>query len=492
MTITDEVRASQVRSIAIIGGGASGAIALDALIQEGAFNEIVLFERRGVVGGVWVLDEEPDKIDVPPGVGQDELDPPITIPVFDTKSVVKSKRTTQPRFEHTASYKGLRTNIPEELMTYSDDRQWPTESEDERVEGQYVKGSVVHRYIEKYFTRHYLHIVFRTTVESVTKDYSKQNSQFELTLRTETDEVDSEGSSIDEWTKRSFDAIVVATGHYHIPWIPDVPGIQDVYEQFPKLIEHSKTFRSADNFKDETIIVIGSRSSGADIVELGVHSAKRVIQSKRGSKASRDQNSTNLELKPAITRYEITDEAEVIVHFEDGTTVDNPDRIIYATGFRYSYPFLKNAYPGITTGYAIPDLYQHTFYTKDPLLTFVGVPTDAISFRAFEYQAVLVSRFLARKTSLPPLAEQLRWSLERYRTKGDTRAFHTIDWGKKFEYLSLLTELGGGVPRIGDKGRPFPVITRDEYELHEKLIKKLIKFFSLDVNEASESFKTTV
>ena len=475
MTLTNEVRAPKIKSVAIIGGGASGAIALDTLIQESHFDEIVLFERRDVLGGVWVLDEAPDELDVPPGVDQNTLDPQLSIPEFEDK--LQTARADQQRFLHTAAYKGLRTNIPELLMTYSDDKDWKT-AEDERVDDVYVRGHVIQRYLNNYLKRHEDHIVYRTTVEDVKKDYTVQDAPFELVLRTETDEVDSEGRAVDVWTKRTFDAVIVATGHYHVPSIPDVPGIDEVYRQFPKLINHSKTFRSVEDFKDQTIIIIGSRASGADIVELGAKYAKQIYQSKRGGNRVRGSDSSNVEFKPVISKYEVLN-GDVLVHFEDGSTVTNPDKIIYATGFRFSYPFLNKSYPSFTTGYIIPDLYQHTFYTKDPQLAFVGVPTDAISFRAFEYQAILVSRYLAQKVVLPPLEEQIRWTLARYREKGDTRAYHTIDWGKKFEYWDLLTRLGGGVGPIGNAGRAFPVVTDEEVQVYDKLAQTLLTFFGV-------------
>lgn len=42
-----------IKSVAIIGAGPAGAIALDALAQEQAFDTIRLFERREKAGGCW-------------------------------------------------------------------------------------------------------------------------------------------------------------------------------------------------------------------------------------------------------------------------------------------------------------------------------------------------------------------------------------------------------------------------------------------------------
>lgn len=42
-----------IKSVAIIGAGPAGAIAVDALAQEKAFDVIKVFERREKAGGCW-------------------------------------------------------------------------------------------------------------------------------------------------------------------------------------------------------------------------------------------------------------------------------------------------------------------------------------------------------------------------------------------------------------------------------------------------------
>jgi cation diffusion facilitator CzcD-associated flavoprotein CzcO len=44
---------SSIKSIAIIGAGPAGAIAVDALAQERVFETIRVFERREKAGGCW-------------------------------------------------------------------------------------------------------------------------------------------------------------------------------------------------------------------------------------------------------------------------------------------------------------------------------------------------------------------------------------------------------------------------------------------------------
>lgn len=483
------------KSIAIIGGGASGSIILDCLVKVGEFSTIKLFERRNQVGGVWVLDENPSKLDVPPGKNQEELDPKIEISndidnlevsseSTSNKKFVKAKRSKQERFIHTAAYEGLTTNIPESLMTFSDEKSW---GKNISVFNQhYHYGSDIDKYLKRYAGRNIDKIQFNSTVEDVYKDYSKKGSKFVLTIREETDEVDDNNESIDKWYKEEFDAIIVATGHYNVPFIPDVPGLKEIYEKFPSKVTHSKTFRisNLDEYKDKVVIVVGTRSSGVDIAEIVSQQggAKFVYQSQRRKDTairSVSSDTKNYQIKPIIKSYElINDGKDIIVNFEDGSVITNPDKIVYATGYRFSYPFLKSLYPNFTTGYIIPDLYQHTFSTKDPLLSVIGVPTDAISFRAFEYQAVLVSRFLAGKVSLPSVQEQNDWCSQRFAEKGDTRAYHSIESNKKLEYLETLTQLGGGVEPINGKGRPFPTFSEKDLEFFNQLKERFEKFFA--------------
>lgn len=44
---------AQIKSIAVIGAGPAGAIAVDALAQENAFDVIRVFERQEKAGGCW-------------------------------------------------------------------------------------------------------------------------------------------------------------------------------------------------------------------------------------------------------------------------------------------------------------------------------------------------------------------------------------------------------------------------------------------------------
>ena len=72
----------------------------------------------------------------------------------------------------------------------------------------------------------------------------------------------------------------------------------------------------------------------------------------------------------------------------------DPDHIVYATGYQFLYPFLRREYGDITeNGVIVSNIYQHTFLINEPLITMVGIPIDAISFRYLSI-AILVTRYL--------------------------------------------------------------------------------------------------
>lgn len=143
--------------------------------------------------------------------------------------------------------------------------------------------------------------------------------------------------------------------------------------------------------------------------------------------------------KPPIRR--ISPDNGGTVEFEDGSSVENFDKIIFATGYRLSYPFLS---PNpVTPQNRLAGFYQHIFKNDDPSLAVVGQVKAALSFRVYEYQAVAVARFLAgRSSKLPSLKEQQDWEVKRLAYKGPTNNFHAIRPDLE-EYFSWLRDFAG-------------------------------------------------
>jgi hypothetical protein len=73
------------------------------------------------------------------------------------------------------------------------------------------------------------------------------------------------------------------------------------------------------------------------------------------------------------------------------------------------------------------------------------------TFRVFEWQAVVISRFLAGRATLPSLDLQKRWEADRLAIAGDGVPFYKI--GPRFEeYFEALRTLAGD-PAPGVPGR---------------------------------------
>lgn len=51
-----------------------------------------------------------------------------------------------------------------------------------------------------------------------------------------------------------FDAVVVASGHYHAPRVPDIPGLSDVKQRWPSRVLHSKGYRKPEAFANKVFL----------------------------------------------------------------------------------------------------------------------------------------------------------------------------------------------------------------------------------------------
>src|ERR1700731_3348556 len=70
----------------------------------------------------------------------------------------------------------------------------------------------------------------------------------------------------------------LSLGHYDIPLIPDIPGI----DQFPRdKITHAKYFRHPSTYQDQKVLLVGNGPSGADLANQLLHYAHSVQRSIR-------------------------------------------------------------------------------------------------------------------------------------------------------------------------------------------------------------------
>ncbi|OLN81965.1 Thiol-specific monooxygenase 5 [Colletotrichum chlorophyti] len=460
------------KRVAVIGAGPAGAIAIDALAQEKAFDIIRVFERREGPGGCWLGEEKPPPILSPteiPLLASRTADPPLSS--IPSSLPAQHPRSPQPRYSESTVYPYLETNVDYVPMQFTQEP-FPEKQTEHSIsihgaDTPFRHWTLVQDYVRSLVDRRGYQdfISYNTTVERIEKVPSKTQpgeQEWNLTLR-------KQGSSTDYWWSETFDAIVVASGHYSVPYIPSIPGLDDFAKARPGSIIHSKHFRGRDAYRDRKVVVVGASVSAADIAfdltstaQTPVHAVVegRNFNGYFGDEAFKHPGIARV---PSITRV---DPDTRTVHFADGSSVSSVDDIIFGTGYSWTLPFFQQAASSspenkqrlpTTRNNRVPDLYLHTIYTPDPTIVFVGAVNAGLTFKIFEYQAVLAARLLAGRippSRLPTPEAQRTWEKERIAARGDGPKFALVfpDFAEYFEQVRALA----GPPTEDGKGRELP------------------------------------
>jgi Flavin-binding monooxygenase-like len=245
--------------------------------------------------------------------------------------------------------------------------------------------------------------------------------------------------------------------------VPAVKGLETYMEKFPNRVVHSKSYRSAEHYRNKKILVIGNSASGHDVTIGVVKTAQLpVYQSRRSaSHWDGDKPDEGVEWKPVITEYLPTGE----IIFEDGSVLGDIDLVIYSTGYKASFPFWNSKANGAPIyDYRQDRLvgnYLHVFLTDFPTVGVVGLPRT-LTFRSFNYQAIALARVFSGRNArpLPSRDEQREWETRRSKLVTEQhRKFHDIVWdnGETMDYLRDLYDLAG-LPRIEGQGLTPPVL----------------------------------
>ncbi|KAI1466386.1 FAD/NAD(P)-binding domain-containing protein [Daldinia caldariorum] len=477
----------KARRVAVIGAGPAGAIATDALAKEQAFDTIQVFDRRAGIGGTWVYTPElptaiPSLEDLVSGKADVAVPIPKQLPAVTLPS--DEINSHQRRFSDTALHENLHTNITPTIMSYTQEpfpnKLSPRTLADYGPGAPFRHHTVIREWIEGIFSRggHEKLLELNTTVERA----EKINSEWVLTLR-------KESSGRNYWWRETFDALVVATGHYNVPWFPSIPGLIEYDKKFPGRIQHSKHFRSSKKFKGKRVIVVGGSISAHEVVHELLEAAQSpVYASLRGEPIPAFGWEPFLHPDIAIKK-EITnlDSETGRVTFADGSTLDEVDYIIFGTGYTFSVPYIEHVQERIRNAYRrLPGVYQHTWDIEDPTLTFVGMLGGGFTFRVYEWQAVAVARHLAgRAKQLPPIPEQLEWERKRVAERGGGKDYYSIapDYGAFFEFLRGIA----GEPAPGTTGRVLPPFNEEWLKLWTGMVTHKIEGFQRKRKRAEEA-----
>uniref|UniRef100_A0A8P4GFA4 Flavin-containing monooxygenase n=1 Tax=Dicentrarchus labrax TaxID=13489 RepID=A0A8P4GFA4_DICLA len=446
--------------VAVIGGGSSGLACIKCCLDEGL--EPVCFESSDDIGGLWRFKENPEP---------------------DRASI----------------YHSVIINTSKEMMCFSDfpiPAQFPN----------YMHNSLIMDYFRMYADSFQLtkHIRFNTKVLQV-----KQRSDFSRSGQWEVETEDKDGKR----EKHIFDAVMICIGHHCHPNMPlhDFPGI----DTFKGKYFHSRDYKTPEEWRDKKAVVIGIGNSGGDIaVELSRVTKQVYLSTRRGawilnrvssyglpidmlndrvfvtivrrmlpfglvcSMAEKRINqrfdhslynlkpkhrlfsqhptvndelpnrilSGTVQVKPNIRRFQGSS-----VEFDDGSVVEDVDLVVFATGYRFSFPFLASHV--VTASENKASLYKYVFPPEldRPTLAIIGLvqPLGAI-MPISEMQARLATRVFKGCIKLPSVASMLKdiqCKQEAMARRYVTSQRHTIQVDY-VSYMDEIAELVGVRPNI--------------------------------------------
>jgi cation diffusion facilitator CzcD-associated flavoprotein CzcO len=251
-------------------------------------------------------------------------------------------------------------------------------------------------------------------------------------------------------TTSIYDAIVVANGHYTVPYVPDIAGVKAWNEKNPGNIIHSKAYRKPEDFHGKKVIVIGNSASGSDIASQVSRYCKHplLLSSRTYNELFAVPGSASQEDVSEIVEFLPANKHERAVKFKDGRIESNIDAVIFATGYFYNFPFLNASPRYPSDGFRTPDVYQHVFHIEYRTLAFPVLNLKVIPFPLAENQAAVIARVWSNRLNLPSKWVMRDWERTRLEERGDGKAFHVLRHPEDAGLLNMLYEWASGAERV--------------------------------------------
>jgi hypothetical protein len=415
-------KASGNARICIIGAGPCGLAALKNLLQAGCRN-VVCYDESKDIGGNWAYSEDPKRISV-----------------YECSHIISSRR-----------------------MSSFDDFPMPPSYPD------YPSHRQLLAYFNDYASTFDLHGYIRLGCQ-VTHCTRLDDGRWSV-------RVQANGQP----EEANFDWLVVCSGHHRQPFIPEYPGT------FAGPITHSSAYKRPDAFRGQRVLVVGAGNSAADIavdvsrlasatslsMREGTYFIPKLmfgqpvdvvyafwkglipkpllqavfkltlrlavgkwedygLQAPTGLPLSKHPtlNSTVLEAlrhgrliaRRGIARYDGSN-----VHFNDGTQAPF-DAIVMATGFRTTFPFLREPIAGWDLT-KTPPLYLKMMHETIDNLFFIGLfqPIGCI-WQLADYQARIAALQITGGLQRPlDIASRIQRELTSRHWRFDPSPRHAIE-----------------------------------------------------------------
>ena len=341
------------KRVAVIGAGPSGLAQLRAFqsaAQKGAeIPEVVCFEKQSNWGGLWNYTWR---------TGLDENGEPV----------------------HCSMYRYLWTNGPKEGLEFAD---YSFEEHFGKQIASYPPRAVMFDYIEGRVVKAGVRdwIRFSTVIRNV--EYDAAAGDFTVTAH---------DLLADRMYKERFDHVIVASGHFSTPNVPEYPG----FDTYNGRIVHAHDFRDAREFTGKDVLVVGSSYSAEDIgSQCWKYGAMTVTSCYRSAPMGFNWPD-NWEEKPALVALE----GKTAV-FKDGSRKD-VDAVILCTGYKHYFPFLPDDLRLKTKNrLATADLYKGVVYVHNPKLFYLGMQDQWFTFNMFDAQAWYVRDIIMDRIAVP-------------------------------------------------------------------------------------------
>jgi dimethylaniline monooxygenase (N-oxide forming) len=410
-------------NVCIIGAGSSGIAACKALKEEGI--SFICFEKGSGIGGNWRYNNDNGL---------------------------------------SSAYRSLHINTNREVMSYSD---YPMPKE----YAMFPHHSEILKYFESYVDHFDIrkHIQFNTTVENIEKN-----------------DLGGYNITTNDGKTTHFKEVIIANGHHWNPRYPEpsFPGT------FTGETMHVHYYKTPEVLENKSIVVLGFGNSAVDIAceaarlhtckavsiatrsgayivpnwlwstpfdklanpiteklpiflqrfllkislwlahgnqeDFGVPKPNRPILSEHPTLSQDLLNMTGrglIKIKPNIKEFK----GKTIV-FDDGTSQET-DLLVYATGYKITFPFFKNGFINVEDSNDL-QLYKRVIHPEFPGMYFLAFiqPLGAIMPLA-EIQAKWIAKIINKKVALPSKEIQLA-AIEKQKEYNQKRynqsARHTI------------------------------------------------------------------
>ncbi|KAJ7136167.1 FAD/NAD-P-binding domain-containing protein [Mycena epipterygia] len=396
-----------VKRVAVIGAGPAGLQAAAKLVEHNF--TVRLFDRSPSPGGNWFYtDETPVREPYPDKPADETASIPERLPATHYYGEGDEGITLEDRWkEHWQPrpvWNNLHTNSPavitelpdvpytaDTVFKFVDHRVLLTDS---IFQPWVLSNHIIQRHVRAYASLHNLNsndyptvsssprvTSYSTRVEKLEKINSTQT--WKLTLR-RLEHLPENKQIKAEWWTEEFDAVVVATGPYVSPHVPDIAGIVDWSKATNAgrySVYHSQSYRRPEGYHNKTVLIVGASVSASEIARDIAPYTQRIIASIRPHDNLHPFQLRSLrrfpdvtEFFPEIARFEpLAAHDKGIkggsIHLVNGTVLQGIDEVILATGYIHSNIFL----PNFTSNGQPANLHWTGHYIPDPTLAYTNV-----------------------------------------------------------------------------------------------------------------------